>query len=126
MKRLRLQCPCGRNLAAVTYPTYDGVQPTNPDWTRDGLLVTPSLNVDQTDYRPWDVANRAGSGGNTAARRAATPGHVEDVDYDWHDRTYTWRCRCGQTWTRRHERVSGAWAEWAGAGTRVLVFGDAI
>jgi hypothetical protein len=48
---LRIVCPCGRNLADITKPGY------NPDFTRDGLLVTPRPNVNQSDFQPWHVAN---------------------------------------------------------------------
>jgi hypothetical protein len=66
--------------------------------------------VQQDDYRPWDVANRAGLMG-TPERAAATPGRIENVDFDWHDYTYTWHCRCGRTPSLRHERISDFWAE---------------
>ncbi len=101
---LRVRCTCGRNLADVRLD--DG----NPDWTRDKLLVTPRPNVAQDDYRPWHAANGGGRIGDPA-RAAMTPGRVEGVDWDWHDRTYTWHCRCGQTHTRRHERLSEVWTK---------------
>lgn len=85
--QLRLCCSCGRNLADVKHSDYD------PAWTGDGLAVTPRPNVRQGDYRPW-------------------PHH--DKDADWHLRTYTWRCRCGQAWERRHERIRDAWDTAAG------------
>lgn len=106
---LRLRCPCGRNLADVTRPTRHGTA-TNPVWTRDGLAVSRRPNVDQTDYRPWDAANRAGPIGSPE-RAAATPNRTENTDWDWHDRTYRWRCKCGETHERRHDRISGAWTE---------------
>ena len=106
---LRVACSCGRNLADITKSRY------NSDFTRDSLLVTPRPNVDQHDYRPWHIANKGGSIG-THGRAAATPGLVEGRDFDWHDRTYTWRCRCGEVWSFRHESVSRAWSEHAGDG----------
>jgi hypothetical protein len=110
VRTLRLRCTCGRNLADVTYSSL------NPDWTRDKLVVTPRPGVKQQDYRPWEAANRGGWIG-TPGRAAATPGRVENVDFDWHDRTYTWHCRCKApsgkptTHTRRHERISAKWVE---------------
>ena len=101
-RTLRITCSCERNLADVTMPS------ANPDWTRDGLLVTPRPNVAQTDFRPWHEANRGGSIG-TPGRAQATPNLVEDSDFDWHDRTYMWQCKCGSTWERRHEAISQVW-----------------
>lgn len=106
---LRIACSCGRNLADITKSQY------NSDFTRDSLLVTPRPNVKQHDYRPWHEANRNGRIG-TAGRAAATPGRVEDRGFDWHDRTYTWRCRCGEAWSFRNESISRAWSEHAGNG----------
>jgi hypothetical protein len=113
---LWIVCPCGRNLAEVTKPG------TNPDWTRDGLLVTPRPNVAQSDFRPWHEANRGGSLG-TPGRAQATPGLVEGKDFDWHDRTYSWRCKCGRTWERRHESVSRAWLAFSDAGSIKIQLG---
>lgn len=79
---LRIACTCGRNLADVTWSEYD------PDWTGNGLTVTPRPNVRQIDYRPWHEANQGGPIGSPG-RTAATPGRIEGQDYDWHDRTYT-------------------------------------
>ncbi|MFI7426092.1 hypothetical protein ACIBPB_03820 [Micromonospora sp. NPDC049836] len=103
---LRLRCPCGRNLADVTRPGWAG-RLTNPDWTRDGLLVTPRPNVRQQDYRPWEAANHGDPAPETA--------------WDWHDRTYRWECRCGETWKLRHERITAVWARHTGPGRRSLV-----
>jgi hypothetical protein len=86
--KLKLRCSCGRNLADVTHSTYD------PAWTSDGIVVTARPNVRQRDYRPW-------------------PRH--DPSANWHLRTYTWQCRCGQTWERRHERIRDAWDTAAGS-----------
>lgn len=93
MLTLRLRCPCGRNLADVTLSRH------NPTWTRDGLTVTARPNVDWDDFRPWEEANRGGP---------VAPG-----EWDWHDRTYQWRCKCGLTHQRRHERISEVWAQHA-------------
>lgn len=110
MKVLRLTCPapCGRNLADVTYPTYRE-HPTNPSWTRDGLQVSRRPNVDQEDYRPWHVAH------NPGAQRPR-----DDDNWDWHDRTYIWRCKCGQKHERRHETISAAWQRHADDSQRVV------
>lgn len=54
---LRLRCPCSRNLADVTRPQYSDGSPANPDWTEDGLMVTPRPNVRQKDWRAWHEAN---------------------------------------------------------------------
>jgi hypothetical protein len=99
---LRIACHCGRNLADVTMSRH------NASFTRDRLCVTPRPNVDQSDYRPWHAANRGGMIGSPG-RAAATPSRVEGRDFDWHDRTYIWRCRCGKPWECRHERISQAW-----------------
>jgi hypothetical protein len=116
-KVMRIMCPCGRNLADVTYSAH------NPDWTRDRLLVTPRPNVKQDDFRPWHVANQGGVIGS-AGRANATPGLIEDQDFDWHDRTYIWRCRkCHATWQRRHEAVSKAWASHTDSGLVRVVLG---
>ncbi len=102
---MRLRCGCGRNLADVTKPG------SNPDWTRDGLVVTPRPNVQQLDFRPWHEAN---------GRRSV--GNLLPTDYDWHDRTYAWLCVCGTRSERRHERVSVAWEAHSGdSGRRVVV-----
>ena len=106
---LRITCQCGRNLADVTKPQY------NSDFTRDGLLVTPRPNVEQRDYRPWHEANRGGRLGSPG-RAAATPGREEDRDFDMHDRTYTWKCRCGKTWQLKHERITQVWGDHSSAG----------
>lgn len=82
MKTLRLRCPCGRNLADVRHSDHD------PAWTGDGLVVTPRPNVQQDDYRPWPHS---------------------DKNADWNLRTYTWQCRCGRRWERRHERIRDTW-----------------
>jgi len=92
----------------------------NPDWTRDKLLVTPRPNVRQQDYRPWHVANSYGPIGS-AARAAATPGRIEDVDWDWHDRTYTWQCKCGARPIRRHDRIGAYWLEHVAGGNGRVV-----
>jgi hypothetical protein len=113
---LRITCQCGRNLADVTKPQY------NSDFTRDGLLVTPRPNVDQRDYRPWHEANRGGNLGSPG-RAAATPGRVEGQDFDWHDRTYAWKCRCGKTWELRHQRISQAWSGHSGTGVLRVTLG---
>jgi hypothetical protein len=101
-KILRLRCECGRNLADVEHLDY------NPSWTRDKLHVSRRPNVDGESYRPWHEANRGGVRGSPG-RAAATPGLVEDEDFDWHDRTYVWRCRCSRKHERRHERISESW-----------------
>jgi hypothetical protein len=106
---LRISCACGRNLADGTKSEH------NPDWTRDGLLVTPRPNVNQHDYRPWHAASRGGPIGSPG-RAAAAPGLVEGRDFDWHDRTYTWRCRCGTVWSLRHENITRIWSEHADDG----------
>jgi hypothetical protein len=85
--RLRLCCPCRRNLADVKYSDHD------PAWTGDGIVVTPRPNVRQDDHRHWSHGDR---------------------NADWQLRTYTWRCRCGQSWERRHERIRDAWDTAAG------------
>jgi hypothetical protein len=103
-RALQLVHGCGRNLARVSWIK------SNPSWTRDELTVSPNPNVDQDDYRPWSAANHAGPLG-TARREAATPGRSELKDWDWHDRTYTWRCKCGRTITRRHEQISVLWEQ---------------
>jgi hypothetical protein len=113
---LRIACRCGRNLADVTMPR------SNPDFTRDGLLVTQRPNVNQSDYRPWHEAYRGGLIGSPG-RSAATPGRVEGHDFDWHDRTYAWRCRCGETWELRHDRISQAWNEHTATGLVRLLLG---
>ena len=113
---LRIACHCGRNLADVTK------HESNPDFTRDGLVVTPRPNVNQSDYRPWHEANRGGRIGSPG-RLEATPGRVEDRDFDWHDRTYTWKCRCGETWELRHESISQEWGRHAGTGMVRVVLG---
>ncbi|SRR6266571_7229330 len=113
---LRITCRCGRNLADVTKSQW------NPDFTRDGLVVRSRPNVDQSDYRPWDAANQGGWIGSPG-RAAATPGRVEDRDFDWHDRTYTWKCRCGETWELRHDHISQAWNDRTGTGLVRLTLG---
>ena len=60
---------------------------------RDGVVVSSRPNVRQDDHRPW-------------------PHH--DPNADWHLRTYTWNCRCGKNWERRHERIQAAWDTEAG------------
>lgn len=105
VKVMRLRCGCGRNLADVTLNEH------NPMWTRDKLLVTERPNVKQEDHRPWHEANKGGLLGSPG-RAAAVGDRVEGKDFDWHDRTYTWHCRCGQTHTRRHERISAKWVEY--------------
>ena len=85
--KMRLRCPCERNLADVTHSSHD------PMWTGDGLVVASRPNVRQRDYRPW-------------------PHH--DPNADWHLRTYTWHCHCGRSWERRHERIRAAWDTVAG------------
>ncbi len=57
LRVLRIQCPCGRNLADVTNPG------TNPRWTRDGLTVTERSGVDFVDFRPWSAAGERVSTG---------------------------------------------------------------
>jgi hypothetical protein len=57
-------------------------------------------------------------------RAAATPGRVEDRDFDMRDRTYIWACRCGKTWERKHERISVAWSDKSGTGVVRAVLGD--
>jgi hypothetical protein len=116
---LRIVCPCGRNLADVTHNEH------NPDWTRDKLLVTPRPNVDQSDYRPWHAANQGGPIGSEG-RAQATPGRVEGRDFDWYDRTYSWRCRCGETWQRRHGAISQAWQRASGDGLVRVVLGRGV
>jgi hypothetical protein len=101
-KILRLRCECGRNLADVEH------RESNPTFTRDNLTVSRRSNVDGESYRPWHEANQGGVLGSPG-RAAATPGLVEGEDFDWHDRTYVWRCRCGRKHERRHERISEAW-----------------
>jgi hypothetical protein len=113
---LRIACQCGRNLADVTKPG------SNPAFTRDGLVVTPRPNVKQSDYRPWHEANRGGWIGSPG-RAEATPGLVEDRDFDWHDRTYTWKCRCGETWESRHDSISRAWNRHTSTGMVRIVLG---
>lgn len=100
MKTLRIRCSCGRNLADVHH------EPGNPLWTRDSLVVSPRPNVAQTVYQPWHEAQRGRHG---PTRAATDPYLTGDVDWDWHDRTYTWKCRCGRTWQRNHESVSELW-----------------
>ena len=85
--RLRLRCPCLRNLADVVHSSHD------PMWTGDGLVVRPRPNVRQHDHRPW-------------------PRH--DPAADWHQRTYTWDCRCGKRWERRHDHIRTVWDTAAG------------
>ncbi len=85
--RLRLCCPCGRNLADVKHSDHD------PAWTGDGIVVTLRPNVRQDDHRHWSHGDR---------------------NADWQLRTYTWRCRCGRSWERRHERIRDAWDTAAG------------
>ena len=171
--RLRLRCPCGRNLADVSWSDDD------PGWTSDKLTVTPRPDVRQDDWRPWHEAedrkrptpappdllrrlralvapSRARTGDSDAIAVAApTPDPVRplgsgrsdprqwlparpelfDADgerigdaADWHHRTYTWHCRCGRTHSRRHPRLCGVWAEWAGelpnGRPRVVVLGE--
>ena len=85
-------------------------------------MVSPRPNVRQADYRPWHKANNWRLTGS-AGRAAATPGLVEGRDFDWHDRTYTWRCRCGETWQCRHKTISSAWARHHGTGVVRVVLG---
>ncbi len=108
---MRLQCQCGRNLADVTVCVVAGedynrdwVWPINyylrkhnrPAWRRDTahLKVTPRPNVHQRDHH---------------MRPNPQTGRLEVT----RDRTYTWRCRCGQTPTRTAENIALAWdAAW--------------
>ena len=82
---LRLRCPCQRNLADVKHSNYD------PAFTGDGLAVTARPNVHDGNYRPWP---RVGD--------------------SMQARTYSWRCRCGRSWERRHEHIRAAWDTAAG------------
>lgn len=80
--------------------------------TPDEPWVWPEPEPERPEVDPEVIA---------AARAAANPGRVENEDFDWHDRTYVWRCRCGQSHERRHERISGAWAEHMLGDRRVVV-----
>jgi hypothetical protein len=84
---------CDRNLARVRFDIWNRLL------TRDSLVVSPNINVIQGDYRPRDLENRA-----------RHPGLVEGRGFE-KDRTYTWRCRCGKTVTRRHEQISRIWEQ---------------
>jgi hypothetical protein len=91
---MQLQCSCGRNLARVRWDAY------NRDYTRDALVVTPNINVDFDDYAPRD---------------AASHGQAPSNDFDSHDRTYTWRCKCGRTIVRQHQQISALWCRETGS-----------
>ena len=52
---LRMRCPCGRNLADVTYNEH------NPTWTHDKLVVRARPNVRMRDFRPWSEAMKTAS-----------------------------------------------------------------
>jgi len=84
---------CTRNLARVRFDRW------NTLLTCDSLVVFPNINVIQEDYRPRNSENRA-----------RHSGLVEGRDFE-KDRTYTWRCRCGKTVTRRHEQISRIWEQ---------------
>ena len=91
---MRLVCgACDRNIARVRHDE------SNPDFTRDSLVVEGRPTVDQEDYRPWEAAQLP----------EGTPGRDDGVDYDIYTRTYTWRCRCGAVHVRRHEWVGREW-----------------
>ncbi|MEO7980342.1 MAG: hypothetical protein ABI807_05570 [Sporichthyaceae bacterium] len=78
----------------------------NPTWTRDKLAVSPRPNVEQDDYRPWHEAQ------NTIGRQRETAKEgIDSGRLDWHDRSYTWHCKCGRSTSRRHEAISTMWAE---------------
>ena len=81
MKILRLQCECGRNLADAAENQHN----YRDAGAVDALWVTPRPNVKQDQYRP-----------NLSL--------VSGI-------TYAWRCRCGRTPERRHDRISAAWQE---------------
>jgi hypothetical protein len=130
---MRLRHDCGRNLADVTYEEY------NPMWTADRLTVSARPNVDQQDFRPWSqyhrrvVVDRPPPGRDPLAelrerarcRRAGeaytgpppwrpttVSAYPAGADADWHDRTYTRRCKCGApAISRRHERISEMWRQ---------------
>jgi hypothetical protein len=87
---LQLQCRCGRNLARVRWDE------SNAHYTRDCLVVIPNIGVEFDDYAPRDAA--------------FLHGQAPRDDFDRHDRTYTWRCRCGRTIVRRHEQISTLWS----------------
>lgn len=102
---LRVRCTCGRNLADVT------PSPENTDWvwpvnnprgdltwaeaqkhgTDVYLMAVPRPNIEQRDFhlRP--------------STETATGHHVT------RDRTYKWRCRCGQDWQRTSEKIAIKW-----------------
>jgi hypothetical protein len=89
---MRLQCACGRNLADVTVTTdynADWVFPINHyvrrPWRSDRahLMVTPRSNVDQREHH-------------------MRPGPTME-------RTYSWRCRCGQNPQKTAKKIAVAW-----------------
>jgi hypothetical protein len=99
---MRLRCTCRRNLADVTVTdyNYDWVFPINHyaprAWRGDTayLMVTPRIKHRSTGPRVVGVA--------PDQREYQPPGAIPE-------RTYSWRCWCGQNWQRTSKKIALAW-----------------
>lgn len=95
---VRFQCDCGRSLFDVVRPHRRAALPWNPDWTVDDLSVYGRAGVTVVMHE-----------------RRTSP-----EDGNKQNPTYTVHCHCGQTHSRRHDRIGAAWSEWHGARGEVV------